>query len=355
MTRAVGKTKSEPFAQRPVHFVGGSVSVFEKARAMEVIEFFCRRCGKPIKVDAALAGKTWVCPACTATFTVPTPKKDAHIAAQKWWRRVRSQNLQEKRGALIFASVVGVGIVLIPIVLLSTCESSERSGALRIVQPLHKNATQTPQQGQRYIQPEAENQHANHRNAMPAQSDSAMSADSAPRSLPPDARTATYNNIILLGLCATGAPEQVAAAIKSGADLKAMDKDGMTPLMLAAAYNSNPDVISALLKAGADVIAKDEIGRTALICAARYNSNSDVITALLNAGADVNAKNRNDWTALMSAARYNSNSNVIAALLKAGADVTAKNKDGRRALDIARACNNGPAVAALLKAGAQGK
>jgi len=190
-------------------------------------------------------------------------------------------------------------------------------------------------------------------------------------------------------VCKTCTPQQVNAMTNGGADLKAADNDGMTPLMLAAAYNANPDVILALLKAGADVSAKDKIGRTPLQCAARYNVNPDVITALLKGGADVNAKNEIRCTPLMSAARYNSNSHVIAALLNAGADVNAKDKDGltalmfatwnnsnsdaiaallkahpdinakntygRTALDVARANNNQAAVAALLKAGAQGK
>jgi ankyrin repeat protein len=49
-----------------------------------------------------------------------------------------------------------------------------------------------------------------------------------------------------------------------GANVKAQNKYGSTPLMWAAQYNQNPEVITALLKAGADVKAKDSVGKTAL-------------------------------------------------------------------------------------------
>jgi hypothetical protein len=66
-----------------------------------------------------------------------------------------------------------------------------------------------------------------------------------------------------LELVKTGTPQSVEDAINNGADIKALDSLGRTPLMLAAESNPNPEVIIALLKAGADAKAKDKAGKTA--------------------------------------------------------------------------------------------
>ena len=58
-------------------------------------------------------------------------------------------------------------------------------------------------------------------------------------------------------------PEVTTTLLKAGADIKAKDKDGVTPLMYAAHYNPNPEVIAALLNAGADAKVKDSDGKTA--------------------------------------------------------------------------------------------
>src|SRR5208337_1198357 len=86
-------------------------------------------------------------------------------------------------------------------------------------------------------------------------------------------------------LVETGTPIQVQEAIKVGADIKARETDGRTPLLLAAEDNQNPEVIIVLLQAGADVNARDKDGQTPLMYAARKNQNPEVITALLKAGA----------------------------------------------------------------------
>jgi ankyrin repeat protein len=63
-----------------------------------------------------------------------------------------------------------------------------------------------------------------------------------------------------LELVKKGTPNQVQEAIEAGADLRAQDKDGWTPLMYAAKNNPNPEVITTLLKAGADSDAQDKNG-----------------------------------------------------------------------------------------------
>jgi ankyrin repeat protein len=157
----------------------------------------------------------------------------------------------------------------------------------------------------------------------------------------------------LADLCATGTPEQLAAMIRGGANVNAMDMDDKTPLMYAAYDNPNPEMIVALLKAGADVKAKDSEGASPVIAAAGHNSNTGVVVALVNAGADVNAKDKENKTPLMYAAAFNPNPDMLTALLKAGADLKAKDKSGLTPLVCAAKFNpNLDVMAVLLKAGA---
>ena len=69
--------------------------------------------------------------------------------------------------------------------------------------------------------------------------------------------------------------------------------------MYGARNNQNPDAVSMLLKAGADLEASDKNGTTPLMLAAEYNENPEVITALLKAGADAKMKN-GQMTALIT-------------------------------------------------------
>ena len=96
---------------------------------------------------------------------------------------------------------------------------------------------------------------------------------------------------VFIKLCRTGTPEAVAAALRSGADVNARDKRGITALMWAAC-NSNPEVVEVLLEAGANVDARCEDSVTALMVAIEENPEPRVVSALLNAGADIDAKNK---------------------------------------------------------------
>lgn len=91
-------------------------------------------------------------------------------------------------------------------------------------------------------------------------------------------------------LVKTGTPRQIQAAIAQSVDVNALNQYGLTPLMIAAAYNKNPTVVSMLLKAGADLEARDQYGNTALMGAATLQQNPQVIAALLDAGAHLEAR-----------------------------------------------------------------
>jgi uncharacterized protein len=135
----------------------------------------------------------------------------------------------------------------------------------------------------------------------------------------------------------SGTPQEVQAAIDSGASVKAR-RGGMTPLLEAAGNNRNPEVITILLKAGADVNDQDASYplASALLWAAYSNPNPEVINILLKAGADLNGRDQTlGRTALMWAAGHNPNPEVITFLLKCGSDPKAKADQGETAFQLA--------------------
>ena len=81
--------------------------------------------------------------------------------------------------------------------------------------------------------------------------------------------------------CKKGNLEGVKAALKSGADVNAMDEDGYTGLMLAISFNHN-SVVALLLKTpNIDVNQKNNWGAFALNNAV-YNSNIEALKLLLD-------------------------------------------------------------------------
>jgi len=101
----------------------------------------------------------------------------------------------------------------------------------------------------------------------------------------------------IFGTAKFGTPQDVLAAIKAGASLNERDNLGMTPLMWAAANNTNPEVITALLKAGARLDDRNIVGMTPLMMAAMNNTNPEVVMILLKAGANGKTKSLEGKTA----------------------------------------------------------
>lgn len=150
------------------------------------------------------------------------------------------------------------------------------------------------------------------------------------------AASAEAQTSTLFDLASSGAPAAVQEAVNKGADVKAQDRNGATPLMWAAGYNQNAAATTTLLAAGADLKARDKDGETAMMYAAWVNPNPDVTAALVKAGADIKAQDKNGLNPLMQAARYNQNIDVLTTLLHAGADDTARNKEGKTTFDYAQ-------------------
>ena len=149
-------------------------------------------------------------------------------------------------------------------------------------------------------------------------------------------------------LCANSAPQAVKTALEGGADVKAQDDKGMTPLMAAAKGNINPEMIGVLVQAGAEVNARDKEGMTALMWAAANNKSPAIITALVNAKADVNLADEKDMTALMWAVEKD-NPEVIDILVQAGAEVGVRGNNGVTALTLAAKNRNAQMQKALVK------
>ena len=69
---------------------------------------------------------------------------------------------------------------------------------------------------------------------------------------------------------------QIGYLLLIGADINARDQDGVTPLMIAAKYNTNPEILRYLLEAKAYVIVQDNEGKTAKDYA-RQNTNPEIL------------------------------------------------------------------------------
>jgi ankyrin repeat protein len=110
--------------------------------------------------------------------------------------------------------------------------------------------------------------------------------------------------------------------IRAGANVKAANRFGATPLSLAAT-NGNAAMIEKLLKAGEDANAVvSETGDTVLMLAARTGK-PEAVATLLNHGADVNKRNATGQTALMWAAAER-NAAAVQVLIEHKADLSVK-------------------------------
>ncbi|HEX4276233.1 MAG TPA: ankyrin repeat domain-containing protein [Bryobacteraceae bacterium] len=116
--------------------------------------------------------------------------------------------------------------------------------------------------------------------------------------------------------------ETVDLLIRAGANVKAGNRYGATPLSLAAT-NGNAAIIGKLLAAGEDANKiVSELGDTVLMLAARTGK-PEAVALLLDHGAQINKTNAQGQTALMWAAA-DRNAGAIEVLIAHQADLNAK-------------------------------
>jgi ankyrin repeat protein len=125
----------------------------------------------------------------------------------------------------------------------------------------------------------------------------------------------------------------VKALRRAEADLKRAQrriqelKETKIPAQVAAPEHINRRslTINLLLASGADVNAMDKLGITPLMAAA-FEGDAETVQLLLERGADINSRNRFGWTPLI-AARANGNQTVERLLTEKGASLTAKDTE----------------------------
>ena len=168
--------------------------------------------------------------------------------------------------------------------------------------------------------------------------------------------------VLAMSVLSMGAASPVVDAVKEGkvdvvrtllakrVDPNAAEADGTTALHWAAHFD-NLAAADLLIKAGANARAANRYGATPLWLAC-VNGSAPMIERLLDAGADPNTTMPEGDTALMTAARTGQVA-AVRALLRRGAQVNAQEKwKGQTALMWAAAANNAAAVESLIEAGA---
>jgi ankyrin repeat protein len=143
--------------------------------------------------------------------------------------------------------------------------------------------------------------------------------------------------------------------LEAGANPRARDRTGKTPLHYAPKMRDGALIIPLLARAGADVNARadEPASITPLFCAIEnYFEGTDktaaiqVIRVMVQYGADINVADSNGATVLAIAAAHN-RPELIKLLVELGADPTKRLGNGRTPLDYAKEANATDAIQLL--------
>jgi len=147
-----------------------------------------------------------------------------------------------------------------------------------------------------------------------------------------------------------GDKDAVRTLIKQKVDVNAARGDGSTALHWAA-YNDDVDLVKLLLASGANFKAVTREGAITPLFMACTNGDPAMIEEFLKAGADANSQKANGTTALMMAST-SGNVDSVLTLLNHGADPNAKESHGQTALMFAAALDRDAVVRVLIAHGA---
>lgn len=150
----------------------------------------------------------------------------------------------------------------------------------------------------------------------------------------------------LLHFAEAGNEIGVELQLKNGASVYSRNKDGLTPLHLAAKLGHHK-VVSLLLSKGASVNQLDRDNQTPLHHAAE-NGHQTVTHLLLNEKAAVNQSGDGGWTPLHRAVQKG-HLNVVEKLVRNGAAVNQAKFDGATALHVATIAKHEDVAAKLLE------
>lgn len=127
--------------------------------------------------------------------------------------------------------------------------------------------------------------------------------------------------------------------VKGGANIDAVDSYGETLLhKLASSKNVSLKLVDKAIELGANINAKDVMGRTPLHAAAEYNNNMGMINKLISYGANVSVLDMDKQSPLHKAAKFNTTI-IIQKLISKGVKVNIKDKRGNTPLHLAAISN----------------
>jgi ankyrin repeat protein len=137
----------------------------------------------------------------------------------------------------------------------------------------------------------------------------------------------------------------VEALIARGADVKARDVHGNTPVQIAVSYGfSRKDTVRLLLDKGAEV---------STIQVAAYLGDLGAVKGFLERGADINAQDGDRLSSALGAAALGGHKEVAAFLISQGASVNAEQENGTTALHCAAAGGSKDVAELLIAHGAK--